>query len=233
MNPYRVLGLEQSASEEEIKKAYRTLSRKYHPDANINNPNAASAEEKFKEIQQAYQQIMKEKEQGYSGTGNYQGYSGNGSYQYGGFGDFGGFGGFYGQTRQNQGYGEDESTVHLKAAANYINSGHYKEALHVLSEMKEKSAQWYYYSAVANSGVGNNVLAMDHAKMASNMEPNNQTYRSLVERLEFGGNWYQSRRMPTGGMTINGNGFCLKLCIANLVCNMCCGGGFCGGRGFY
>ena len=72
-DPYQVLGVSQDASEEEIKKAYRKLSRMYHPDANINNPNKAQAEEKFKEIQQAYQQIMKQREQGSSPYGN-QGY---------------------------------------------------------------------------------------------------------------------------------------------------------------
>ena len=59
-DPYRVLGVSRNASDDEIKRAYRTLSRKYHPDANINNPNKAQAEEKFKEVQQAYDQIMKE-----------------------------------------------------------------------------------------------------------------------------------------------------------------------------
>ena len=69
MDPYQVLGVSRSASDEEIKKAYRSLSRKYHPDANVNNPNKAQAEEKFKEVQQAYDQIMKEKQQG-SGYGD-------------------------------------------------------------------------------------------------------------------------------------------------------------------
>ena len=62
-DPYQVLGVSQDASEEEIKKAYRKLSRMYHPDANINNPNKAQAEEKFKEVQMAYDQIMKQKQQ--------------------------------------------------------------------------------------------------------------------------------------------------------------------------
>lgn len=69
MNPYQVLGISSDASEEEIKKAYRALSRKYHPDANINNPNKAQAEEKFKQIQEAYQQIMKERTEGYGSQG--------------------------------------------------------------------------------------------------------------------------------------------------------------------
>ena len=61
-DPYSVLGVSRDATDEEIKKAYRTLSRKYHPDANINNPNKDKAEEMFKTIQQAYNQIMKEKQ---------------------------------------------------------------------------------------------------------------------------------------------------------------------------
>ena len=60
------------------KKAYRKLSRKYHPDANINNPNKAQAEEKFKEVQQAYDQIMKEREYG-SSYGSRSGYGGFGA----------------------------------------------------------------------------------------------------------------------------------------------------------
>ena len=53
-DPYSVLGVSRDASADEIKKAYRKLSRIYHPDANVNNPNKAQEEEKFKEIQEAY-----------------------------------------------------------------------------------------------------------------------------------------------------------------------------------
>ena len=116
-DPYSVLGVSRDASDEEIKKAYRRLSRKYHPDANINNPNKAQAEEKFKEVQQAYDQIMKEREYGSSSYGGYNG---------------GGFGGFGGQSAA--GY-QDEESIRRQAASNYIQSGHYQEAMNVLSSL--------------------------------------------------------------------------------------------------
>ena len=82
-DPYEVLGLKRGASEEEVKKAYRRLSRKYHPDANINNPHKDEAEEKFKEIQQAYKSIVSGEADrasyggaGGYGTGSSQGYGG-------------------------------------------------------------------------------------------------------------------------------------------------------------
>lgn len=93
-DPYEVLGLKRGASEDEVKKAYRRLSRKYHPDANINNPNKDQAEEKFKEIQQAYKAIVSGEADrasyggtGYGGSsyGRGAGYSGS-SYGYGGSG---------------------------------------------------------------------------------------------------------------------------------------------------
>ncbi len=74
MDPYSILGVTPSASDEEIKKAYRTLSRKYHPDANINNPNKDAAEEKFKEIQAAYNRIMDERQNGNFGQRQQQYY---------------------------------------------------------------------------------------------------------------------------------------------------------------
>ena len=58
MDPYKVLGVSYDATEDEIKKAYRALSRKYHPDANVGKPNQKELEEKFKEVQQAYSMIM-------------------------------------------------------------------------------------------------------------------------------------------------------------------------------
>ncbi|HBA64449.1 MAG TPA: molecular chaperone DnaJ, partial [Lachnospiraceae bacterium] len=92
IDPYKVLGVDRNATDEEVKKAYRNLSRKYHPDANINNPNKDAAEQKFKEVQQAYEQIMKERTEGPA-----DGYGGYGTS--GGFGGFGGFGGYQQQSR--------------------------------------------------------------------------------------------------------------------------------------
>lgn len=257
-NPYEVLGVTGNASEEEIKKAYRALSRKYHPDANVNNPNKAQAEEKFKQIQEAYQQIMKERTEGYgnpgygsSGYGN-SGYEksgygssgyGNGGYgqresggyggfggfgNFGGFGGFGGFGSFGGFGGSNTGYEEDN---HLRAAGNYVRNGYYKEARTVLDDMEEKGARWYYYSALAHAGLGNTVAAMNHAKRASAIEPGNADYRNLVYQFENGGAQYRQRQYAYGSPYMGGGNMCLKLCLANLICNVCCGGGglCCGG----
>lgn len=222
LDPYSVLGVSRNAPEDEVKKAYRTLSRKYHPDANVNNPNRDKAEEKFKEIQQAYQQIMREREMGsgYNG-GGYSGNYGNGFA--GGFGGFGqdSFGGFGGAQEAS----EDEDTIHMRAAANFIRSGHYREALNVLNGISNKTAGWYYLSAIANAGIGNNVLALQYAKQAASMEPNNRDYQNLVYQMESGGNWYQGMQNPYGSAIYMGNDCCMKLCLANLLCNLCCCGG--------
>ena len=203
-DPYSVLGVSRDASDEEIKKAYRKLSRKYHQDANINNPNKAQAEEKFKEVQQAYEQIMKERE-----YGSYYGNNGN----YGGFG-----------SQTNSGY-QDEEAVRKQAAANFIQSGHYREAMNVLSSLSQKNAHWYYLSSIANMRLGNNVNALNDIRQAVNMEPDNLQYRMLLQRMEGGGTWYQEQQNPFGGMPVDGSDYCMKLCIANMLCGLCCPGG--------
>lgn len=235
-NPYEVLGVPESATDEEVKKAYRALSRKYHPDANVNNPNKAQAEEKFKEIQQAYQTIMRIREgggtasdgYGQSNAGSGYGSGGYGSGGYGGFGGFGGFGNYggfggYGSGSYGGSSSGSEGDVRMQAAENYIRNYHYAEALHVLSEISTRNARWYYLSAMANAGQGNNVLAKEHAEKAAQMEPNNMVYRQLWQQMENGGQWYQSRGESYGDPFSGGGDFCMKLCLLNAFCGCCCG----------
>lgn len=238
-DPYSVLGVGRDATEEEIKKAYKALSRKFHPDANINNPDKDKAEERFKEIQAAYQQIMKERTSGYGGAGyggagyGGAGYGGTrygesgtgyGGAGYGGTG-FGGFG-FGGFGQQTAGYEDD---TYLRAAGNYIRNGYYKEARTTLDGMeeRERNARWYYYSAMAHMGLGNNVAALEHARRASALEPQQPAYRSLVQTLESGGSWYEQRQAAYGYPGVAAADRCVKLC---LVCWLC---GCCGGRRMY
>jgi len=214
LDPYSVLGVPRNASDDEIKKAYRKLSRKYHPDANINNPNKDQAEEKFKEVQQAYEQIMKEREYGSSSQNGYGGYG-----NYGGFGNYGNAG--------SSAY-QDEESMRRRAAANYVQSGHFQEAMNVLDSLGQKNGEWYYLAAMANMGMGNNVTALDQIREAVRQEPDNMQYRMLLQRLEGGGTWYQEQQNPFGGMPSDGSDYCMKLCLANLACNLCCPGGmFC------
>ncbi len=235
-NPYQILGVSETASMDEVKKAYRKLSRIYHPDANINNPNKDQAEAKFKEIQAAYQQIVDEKEHGgsrssygSSGAGYGQGGYSQGTYQqrsshgqyYGGFEDF--FGGFGGYTERRQDSSND-STL-LQAAANYLRNGYYREALNVLSNVPEaeRQAKWYYYSAQANAGTGNNITAQEHARTAVQMEPNNYVYQELLRKLQSGESWYTQRGGSYGRPSSGLQNCCCECLMLQCLCN----GGLC------
>ena len=219
IDPYQVLGVSRGASDEEIKKAYRNLSRKYHPDANVNNPNKDQAEEKFKQVQQAYDQIMKEKQQGSSFGGYGNGYSGYGNASgSSSYGDFGGFGGFYGNANS---YREENSR--LQAAANYIRNGYYREAHNVLNDIpfSERNGRWYYYSAVTNKGLGNTATALEHIRRAVELEPSNVQYRQFQQNLEYGGTWYTTMGSSYSS-PYSGSEWCLRMILLNLFCNFCC-----------
>ena len=79
-----------------------------------------------------------------------------------------------------------------------------------------------------------NVAALEHARRAAALEPDNMSYRSLVQQFESGGTWYEQRQATYGYPSFGGGSMCLRMCIANMICTMCClGGGCCGGRGMY
>lgn len=170
-NPYAELGLSPGASDEEVTKAYRRLAKKYHPDL---NPGDKSAAEKMARINQAYDMIKNGKTSGAQSS----------------YGGYGGYGGSYGQSSDQSLYA---------AAARYINMGYFAQALNVLSRISNRTAQWYYFSAVANYGSGNKVAALEHAKKACEMEPYNSEYAELLRRIEEGASIYSGARGSYGG----------------------------------
>lgn len=200
-DPYRVLGVSRDASDEEIKKAYRKLSRMYHPDSNINNPNAAQAEIRFKEVQEAYNQIQKEKEGGYQ-SDDWNSYSGSS-----GFGN------------------ENAYSSDMQAAVHYIKNGYYREALNILANISNRDGFWYYCSAISNAGIGNNVTALEHAQRAVTIEPDNIQYQNLLRKLQNGGNWYQDMGSGFGRNFSTGGDWCCKILMCNMLLNCCCNGG--------
>lgn len=223
-DPYKVLGVPPTASDDEIQKAYRRLVKKYHPDV---NPGDENAERKMREINAAYDQIrnIREGKASYGQNGSPYGGAGqsgpNGGGYYGGFSwedIFGsGFGGYGG------GYSSQEDTNELTAARNYINAGHYREALNVLNSVdsSHRNARWYYFHALANYGLGNRIEAMSDAEQAARMEPNNMEYQQLLSRMKNGGATYQ--QYGGGSPIVCGtSNICLDICIANMLCGLCC-----------
>ena len=231
IDPYKVLGVSENVSDAELKKVYRDLSKRWHPDANPDDP--VRAEAKFKEIQEAYTQIVDARARGTSAYGRAeQSTSGQG---YGGYAEYGGYGPFeefFGQWSQ---YSNDrrrqEESNEMQAARNYINNGYYREAMNALGQVPEGSrgARWYYFAAIASEGLGNNIDALKFARQASDMEPGNADYRNLLNRLQNGGTWYTERGERYGGFgsASDPTTWCLSMCALNLLCNCCGGGIFC------
>ena len=214
-DPYQILGVDPSASDEEIKRAYRKLAKKYHPDA---NPGDESAAKKMQEINDAYDRIKNpEKNQGPGGGS--QGYNPYGQ-GYGSYG-YGPFGGYYQQ--QNRSYNQKYADSHLQAAYNYILYRRYREALNVLAQFEGvKGAEWYYLSALANQGVGNQVTALEHMRKAVSMDPGNQEYLNALDRMEHGGDAYRRQAGNFQGFDLKMNP-CTSLCLCYL-CNRICPG---------
>ena len=245
-DPYEVLGISRSATDDEVKKAYRAKCKQYHPDLHPNDP---TAEDHFKEVQAAYSQVMDQRQGRTTGPGSSYGQSGYGSYGYSdtqsgpqyrsytdpfGFGGFGfGFDPFGGQAgyRQNQ----SQESTEMQAARNYIRSGHYQEALHVLNSIPsiQRQGRWYYYNALANSGLGNRVNALESIRQALSFEPDNAEYQALLRQLQNNMYGYQTqyRQYSSPMMGFGQGNFCLQMLVLNLLCNCCCGG--CGMGGFY
>ena len=171
-DPYKVLGVSPNASDEEIKQAYRRLAKKYHPDL---NPGDEEAAKKMQQVNAAYEKI-KNPQKAQQGYGGYQQYD-----------PFGGFGGYQQHTYTQSESGDN----YQRAAMNYIRFGRYQEALNALGNATNRDARWYYLSALANDGLGNQVTALEHIRKAVSMEPDNYTYLQTLEEIENGGAAYR------------------------------------------
>lgn len=159
-DPYSVLGISQSASDDEIKKAYRELARKYHPDNYQNNPLADLAEEKMKEINEAYDTITKQRSGVRQNTGT--GYSASG-------------------YRNAQSNAQDPSYARIR---NLINSGNLSAAEQLLYQMPGKNAEWYFLSGSIAYRKGWLDEAKQNFTLAVQMDPDNYEYRQALSMMQ-------------------------------------------------
>lgn len=199
-DPYRVLGVSPSASDDEIKKAYRELVRKYHPDNYHDNPLADLASEKMKEINEAYDAVTKSREQGggaYSSGHTY----GSGSSAY---------------RSQNR---YTDTNPQYAQIRQLITSNNLAQAEALLGRIPIHDAEWNYLMGSVYWRKG----WMDEAgrcfQTAVNMDPGNVEYRNAVQYMNQGGQAYRPAGTNTGNM-MNSDTAC-NLC-SNLICADCC-----------
>jgi DnaJ-class molecular chaperone with C-terminal Zn finger domain len=209
MDPYQVLGVSPDASDDEVKTAYRTLAKKYHPDAYADNPLADLAAEKMKTINQAYSQITKMRQGG--GYEDKSGYSGGGyaGSSYSGYSDSG-----------------------FRNIRDYINAGRIREAQSMLDSVEEsrRNAEWHFLRGIVLCSVG--YINEGHLELqnAVQMDGNNPEYRQALERVNsqmnggfrrspyggFGGYGYGNGNMQTSDC--NSCDLCAGLACANCLC---------------
>jgi len=192
-NPYEVLGIKEGASEEEIKRAYRELVKKYHPDQYRDNPLSKLAEEKLREINEAYDYLMR------NGSGRQ-----DSSYN-GGFGSGG---------------GSSRNGYDLFSQARYnINMGNIQMAEDMLNASGNRTAEWYYLKGLIFLRRGWYDEAYSHIQRAVAMDPANFEYRNALNRMNYTHNAY--RQNPYyGGHYSSGPDLC-TICQC-LWCTDCC-----------
>ena len=157
-DPYSVLGVSSSASDDEIKRAYRELARKYHPDNYHDNPLADLAQEKMKEINEAYDMITKSR----SGGGS----AGSGPY--------------------NPNYGGSSTGVFAEIRA-AINAGNLAQAESLLNSAPTRNAEWNFLMGSVCYRKGWLDEARRYYQTATSMEPNNMEYRQALNFMNNGG----------------------------------------------
>jgi len=202
-DPYSVLGISPDASDAEVKKAYRELARKYHPDNYQNNPLADLAEEKMKDINEAYEAIQRQREGGGRSSGGYQAQSQS-----------------YGYRAQDYGYQSQSQDPYYSRIRSYIQAGNVQEADRLLEEAPSRPAEWYFLRGAVAYRKGWLDEAMQNYQAAYQMEPGNMEYRQALAMMQQGGAAYRPYGY-SGGMDAMD-------CCTTLMCMNClCGGGRC------
>lgn len=190
-DPYEVLGVPHGASEDEIKKAYRDLARKYHPDNYANNPLADLAQEKMKEINEAYDSLTK------GGNSSSTAYGGESTYS--------------ANTRSQNG---QFSRVHQ-----LIQQGNLDQAEAVLDGIGEHNAQWYYLRGIIAQRRGWMDEAAQNFRIAINMDPTNVEYRRAAGTTGAGAYTYRQTQYHDGSDDLCN--LCSTLMCLNCLCNCC------------
>ena len=195
-DPYQTLGVSENASDEEIKKAYRDLARKYHPDNYHDNPLADLAQEKMKEINAAYEEINRRRSGGNRTSG----------------GSYGGYQQQYGQYQ-----GRSSSSV-LQQVRIAIQSGDLSRAEALLANYSDHNAEWNFLRGAVCYRLGWMDEAKRYYQTACQMEPGNPEYRQALEFMEKG---TQSAYRPDGqqfGTEVCPGSACLPLCCLWSLC---------------
>ena len=203
-DPYKILGVPEDASDEEIKKAYRELARKYHPDNYHDNPLEDLAQEKMKEINAAYEQITKERASGRRTGGAY----GGGSYGYGGYQSYGGYG-------SSQSYSGQSSV--LQQARIAINTGNISRAEALLDNYSDHNAEWNFLKGAVCYRRGWMDEALRYYRTAVQMDPGNAEYRQALDYME-GTDDTAYRPGGSFGTLCSGNP-CLSMCCLYTLCS--------------
>lgn len=214
-NPYKILGVSPEADDEEIKKAYRELARKYHPDRYSDSDLADLASEKMKEINAAYEEITRMREASAAGDNYYEephssGTSGKRDGQGGYYTNMGG-----GTNYRSQHYSED-AKIKFTDIRNCINRGSIDEAERLLEEVAaaDRGAEWVFLTGCVQLHKGFYVDAQRSFETAYRMEPTNQEYWQFKERIHQRAGGYGK------GYNTSGSGGC-DWCTT-LICADCC-----------
>ncbi len=204
-NPYEVLGINEGASEEEIKKAYREQVKKYHPDQYQDNPLSKLAEDKLREVNEAYEYLTGKGQSAKTSNG----WSGRSSYP-----------GGKSSTGAGQNYGDSS----FRQVRMYINSGNIAAAEAMLDSIPDKTAEWFYLRGLIFMKKGWYNEAMMNIRQACNMDPSNYEYRDALNRMNTNNNMYRGSANNRGyGAGPSFCDMCMCAWCSDSMCE-CCGG---------